>query len=175
MDFQILYAIQGWHNDVLNQIVLFCTTLSGSYGQLWPAIGVVLCFFKKTRKCGFSILLAYVLGLIIGQVALKNLIARPRPCQIDPSVPLLVDRPTSFSCPSTHTLFAFSSAMAIFQFDKKAGLAAFVFAAFLGFTRLYLFVHFPSDVLFGAVLGIACGVIAVKSIDALSKKWRFLS
>ena len=175
MDFNILYAIQGIRFDFLDQIVLLITMLNGSLGQLWVIVGVGLCIFKQTRKCGAAILLAYVVGVLVGHVILKEIIARPRPCQIDSSVALLVDKPSSFSCPSTHTLFAFSSATVIFQYYKKVGIAAFIFAAIVGFTRMYLFVHFPTDVLFGAVLGVACGVIAVKSVDALSKKWRFLS
>ena len=174
MDFNILYAIQSMRFDLLDQIVLFISTLIGSHSLLWLIIGVGLCIFKKTRKCGVAMLLAFAIGFLVGHTILKNLIGRPRPCQIDQSVALLVDRPSSFSCPSSHTLFAFSSATAVFMYFKKVGIAAFIFAAIVGFTRMYLFVHFPSDVLFGAVLGVVIGVISVKIVNALSEKWSFL-
>ncbi|MGN0408598.1 MAG: phosphatase PAP2 family protein [Bacteroides sp.] len=160
MELNILYAIQEMHNPVLDEImVLIFNKVVGSIGQLWIALGVVLAIIPKTRKCGISVLVSYCISLLIGDVLLKDLIARPRPCAIDETVALIVKRPGSFSCPSVHTYLAFSSAMAIFCHYKKAGIAALVFAALVGFSRLYFFVHYPTDVLFGAVLGIVTAIM----------------
>ena len=158
MDFDILYAIQNMHSDALDKFFLVLTQIAGSYGQLWLAVGAVMCVFKKTRRCGIAVLLSYILVFISGQAVLKDLIARPRPCHIDQTVALLVDRPDSYSCPSTHTAWAFAAATAIFMHFKKAGIGVFAVAALIGFSRLYLFVHFPSDVLLGAVLVALCAV-----------------
>jgi len=97
---------------------------------------------------------------LLGQIVLKNLVSRPRPCQIDQAFAMLVARPSSSSFPSTHSAWAFGAATAIFMGHRKLGAAAFVVAALIAFSRMYMFLHFPTDVLFGTALGIALGVLA---------------
>lgn len=162
MDFSILYAIQNMRNPVMDGIILALTNIMGSYGQIWLIVGVVLCIFKKTRSCGVTVLISYVLVFIVGQYGLKDLIARARPCHLDETVELLVKRPSSFSCPSTHSAWAFAAATSIFLYFRKSGIGVMIVAALIAFSRLYLFVHFPTDVLFGAVLGIALAFITFK-------------
>lgn len=115
-------------------------------------------------------LVSYGLVFLTGQLILKDLIARPRPCHIDEAIELIVKKPSSFSCPSTHSAWAFAAATAIFMHHKKAGIGVYVLAAIIGFSRLYLFVHFPTDVLFGAVLGALCGLASVKLVNFVWKK-----
>ena len=170
MEFSILYFIQGLHSDILDKVMLMLTDIVGSYGYLWIAVGVVLCLFNKTRKCGFAVLLSYILVFLIGQYALKDVIARIRPCNIDDTVELLVSRPKSFSCPSTHSAWSFGGAMVIWYYFRKAGIFATVFALIVGFSRLYLFVHFPTDVLLGFVLGAVCAFASDKIINLIFKK-----
>lgn len=175
MDFSILYAIQKWHTPWLDQAILALTQAVGSNGQIWLVIGLILCIFKKTRRCGAAVLLSYVFVLLTGQMILKDLIARPRPCQIDRTVALLVGCPNSYSCPSTHAAWSFAGATAIFIHYKKWGGVALAAAVVIAFSRLYLFVHFPTDVLFGAVLGAACGAAAfflVRSLPAGGRRSR---
>ena len=160
MEFSILYAIQNMHNPALDSFILNLTKIMGSYGQIWLLTGVVLCIFKKTRKCGAAVLISYVLVFIVGQYGLKDLIARPRPCQLDETVKLLVKRPSSFSCPSTHSAWAFAAATSILLYFRKAGIGVMIIAALIGFSRLYLFVHFPTDVAFGALLGTIMAIIS---------------
>ena len=117
---------------------------------------MILLIIPKTRKCGAAVLLSYVVSFLIGNEWLKDLITRPRPCAVDDTVMLIVKKPGSFSCPSVHAYLAFSSAMAIFHYYRKAGIGVLVFAALVGFSRMYFFVHYPTDVLFGAALGIYC-------------------
>ena len=172
MEFSILYAIQGWHTPWLDQVMRILTDMVGGIGQLWLVIALVLCLFKKTRRCGVTVLLSYILVLLAGQLVLKGLIVRPRPCQIDQAVALLVEHPTGSSCPSTHTAWSFAGAAAIWMNHKKWGIAAGVFALVVAFSRLYLFVHFPSDVLIGALLGVACGVAAVYIVRGIGNAVR---
>lgn len=115
---------------------------------------MILLIIPKTRKCGAAVLLSYVVSFLIGNEWLKDLITRPRPCAVDDTVMLIVKKPGSFSCPSVHAYLAFSSAMAIFHYYRKAGIGVLVFAALVGFSRMYFFVHYPTDVLFGAALGV---------------------
>lgn len=158
MEFSFLYAIP--RTAVLDSFFLAVTKIAGSYGQLWLIVAAVLLVFKKTRKAGVAVLLAYAAVFLIGQYGLKNLVSRPRPCQIDLDFALLVDRPSSSSFPSTHSAWAFGAATAVFMQHKKSGIAAFIAAALIAFSRMYLFLHFPTDVLAGIVLGIALGVLA---------------
>ncbi len=166
MELSILHAIQQLHSPVLDQVMITVfNTLVGSLGQLWIVVGVVLLIIPKTRKCGAAVLLSYALSFLIGNEWLKDLIARPRPCAVDDTVLMIVKKPSSFSCPSVHTYLAFSSAMAIWHYFKKAGIGVFVFAALVGFSRMYFFVHYPTDVLFGAVLGIVTAWFVCLALD----------
>lgn len=170
MDFSILYGIQNIRCGFLDQAVLILSKIAGDYGHIWLIAGVLLCIFKKTRKSGIAVLVSYGLVFLTGQLILKDLIARPRPCHIDEAIELIVKKPSSFSCPSTHSAWAFAAATAIFMHHKKAGIGVCVLAAIIGFSRLYLFVHFPTDVLFGAVLGALCGFASVKLVNFVWKK-----
>ena len=144
MELSFLYSIP--RNGLLDSFFLGVTKIAGSYGQFWVAIALLLLIFKRTRRAGVAVLIAYVGVFLLGQYGLKNLISRPRPCQIDTAFPLLVSRPSSSSFPSTHSAWAFGSATAIFLQHKKAGIAAYVAAVLIGFSRLYLFLHFPTDI-----------------------------
>lgn len=150
MEFEILYAINNLHNPILDKIMVAITTL-GDAGIFWIILAIVLIFIKKTRRCGILMLLSMVAGLIVGNGVLKNVIARSRPCWINPNIPLLIPNPDDFSFPSGHTLASFESAIMIFLHNKRWGAVALIIATLISFSRLYLFVHFPTDVL-GAIL-----------------------
>ena len=108
--------------------------------------------------------------MLVGNVCLKNLIARPRPCWLDSSVRLLIADPTDYSFPSGHTLSSVIGATILTKTDRRFGYAAIPLAAALAFSRLYLFVHFPSDVLAGALMGALLGLLATALQKRLSGK-----
>ena len=168
MEFSFLYAIP--RTEVLDSFFLGLTRVAGSYGQLWLIIAALLLIFKGTRRAGISVVIAYMAVYLLGQIILKQLISRPRPCQIDQAFALLVARPSSSSFPSTHSAWAFGAATAIFMRHRKLGLAAYAVAALIAFSRLYMFLHFPTDVLFGAAMGMALGVLAHWIMKTLWKK-----
>lgn len=91
---------------------------------------------------------------------LKNFVARPRPCWLDSSVRLLIANPTDYSFPSGHTLSSVIGATILTKTDRRFGYAAIPLAALIAFSRLYLYVHFPSDVLAAAVLGVLIGKVS---------------
>lgn len=99
-------------------------------------------------------------GVLVGNVCLKNLIARPRPCWLDSSVRLLIADPTDYSFPSGHTLSSVIGATILTKTDRRFGYAAIPLAALIAFSRLYRYIHFPSDVLAAAVLGVMIGELA---------------
>ena len=170
MELPALYAIP--RTDALDRFFVTLTKAVGSYGQLWLAVAVVLLIFKKTRRTGVAVLISYAAVFLFGQLLLKNVITRPRPCQIDQTFALLIDRPTSSSFPSTHTAWAFGAATAIFMEYKKAGAAALLAALLIAYSRLYLFVHFPTDVFFGLAMGAALGAAADRFSEYLFRKTR---
>ena len=155
MEFEILYLINNLHTPLLDRIMVFLTNL-GDAGIIWIVIALVLTCMKKTRKCGILMLVSMALGLIIGNVILKNLIQRARPCWIDTNILLLIPKPTDYSFPSGHTLASFEAAIMILLHNKKWGIPAIIFAILIAFSRMYLFVHFPTDILGGII--IAAGI-----------------
>ena len=98
--------------------------------------------------------------VIIGNVLLKNLIARERPCWINETVNMFISIPQDYSFPSGHTLSSFVAATIIIHHDKRLGIAAYVLAFMIAFSRLYLYVHFPSDVLAGVLIGVIIGTVS---------------
>ena len=117
-------------------------------------------------------------GVLAGNLTLKPLIARPRPCWLDESVQLLIANPTDYSFPSGHTLSSLIGATVLTKANRKFGFAAIPLAALIAFSRLYLYVPFPTDILGAAVLGMAIGlltcIIGDKIWTALAQKGVFL-
>lgn len=147
-----LYWLQTLHTPVLDRMMTGISAL-GNSGLCFILLGLVLLLFQKTRKAGLAVLLSLTAGLIIGNLGLKNLFLRERPCWIDETVPLLLARPHDYSFPSGHSLAAFEAAVSVFLYYRRWGTGLLVFAAVMAFSRMYLFVHFPTDVLAGALLG----------------------
>ena len=169
MEFEILYAINNMHNPILDKIMVAITSL-GNAGLIWIGIAVFLLFIKKTRKCGVLMLISMALGLIFGNGILKNVIARERPCWIDSKIPLLIPNPHDFSFPSGHTLASFEAAVMIFMHNKKWGAISFVLAVLIAFSRMYLFVHFPTDIICGAALGSLISILVYDGYEIIKNK-----
>ena len=157
-EFDILYAIQNIHTPILDKIMVALSTL-GNAGIFWIVLSVILLIPKKYRKCGFQMMLSMALCYIVGNLILKNLIARDRPCWIHPSVQLLVKSPWDYSFPSGHSMNGFTASVAMLCNDRKIGILAVILAAFIAFSRLYNFVHFPTDVIAGIVIGIVMALL----------------
>lgn len=170
-EFDILYAIQNIHNPVLDKIMVGISSL-GNAGILWVIIAIILLISKKHRKTGIHMFIAMVLTLFVGNLILKNLVQRERPCWIDTTIPLLINNPKDYSFPSGHTMNSFTAAICIFLHQKRWGIVAFVVAALIAFSRMYLFVHFPTDIITGMIIGISSALI----INFLmNKQNRFIS
>jgi undecaprenyl-diphosphatase len=136
-------------------------SLSNTAGAIWIVLALVLVCNKKTRYCGFAILLAMGLDTLLAEGIIKHLVCRVRPCNLVDDVAMLVHKPTSYSFPSNHSASSFAAVTAIFLTarNKLWTIPAFVLAFLIAFSRLYVFVHFPSDVLTGMVLGIVVAII----------------
>lgn len=153
MELQFLYALQELHNQILDKIMIFLSSL-GNAGIFWVCLGILLLAIPKTRKCGGCMILSMALTYVLGNLVLKNLVARPRPFTVATDIVLKVTEPGEYSFPSGHTMNGFTAATTLFFFYKKPGIAALVLAAVIAFSRMYLFVHYLTDILAGMVLGI---------------------
>lgn len=169
MELEILHAIQELHTDWLDAFMILVTTL-GNGGIIWIALSLVLVVPKRTRACGLTMMGAMALSYLLGNLLLKNLIARPRPFMVDSSVSLLIPKPGEYSFPSGHTLNSVTAATVIFLYFKKAGIGAYVLAALIAFSRLYLFVHYPTDILGGILLGIMDAMLVYKIVQIIIKR-----
>ena len=152
-----MYLIQEYlKNDILDAVMPVITRM-GSAGIIWILWAFVLICIRKYRTCGIKMLAGMLTGLIIGNLILKNLVARDRPCWIDTDVLMLIAVPEDYSFPSGHTLASVISSVILMQENKKSGIPAVILAVLIAFSRMYLFVHFPTDILGGLVLGLIIG------------------
>ena len=134
-------------------------TMLGDAGIFWILIAVALLFFPKYRKAGLSMGAALLMGVLVCNVTMKPLIARIRPYDYQlehfgKTITLLVNTPHDFSFPSGHTLASFEAATALLIHNRKMGIPAMILAVLIAFSRLYLYVHYPTDVIFSIFMGI---------------------
>lgn len=162
IDNSILRFIQNnIRNNVLDTIMPIVTSLANS-GFIWILICVVLIYNKKYRSYGFIMAINLLLCLIIGNLTLKPIVARIRPFNTNPIYELLINAPKDFSFPSGHTMVSFSCSCILFYMNKKIGIIALLFSGVIAFSRLYLYVHYPTDVLAGMIIGILLSFLAIK-------------
>ena len=132
-------------------------TLFGDGGIFWIALSILLMVFPKTRKTGLGMLIAMILGLLVCNVTLKPLVARIRPYDLQEelgvTIALLGERMHDFSFPSGHTIASFEAAVVLLMNNKKMGIPAMILAVLITFSRLYLYVHYPTDVIASIILG----------------------
>ena len=169
LDFAILDWIQAHLCCAFLNALMPKVTLLAEYGIVLILLGMALLCIKKYRVCGAALLGGLAGGLLIGNGIIKHLVARPRPCRINTDIPLLIAMPEDYSFPSGHTLHCFIAATVLLHYDKRLGVPALILAILVAFSRLYLYVHFPTDILAGAVLGIGIGMLAVCITEKIRK------
>ncbi len=165
-------------NPVLDFFFSAITHL-GDAGLFWIATAVVLLLIPKTRRAGLGMGIALLVGLLVCNVTMKPLIARPRPYDYQlehfgQTIQLIISTPHDFSFPSGHTLASFEGATVLALYNKKLGIPALILASLIAFSRLYLYVHYPTDVLVSVVMGIGFGFLghflAKKAFHALKAR-----
>lgn len=167
-EFEILDFLQSIHAPVLTRLMSFVTFL-GEAGWFWILLGIILLCMKRYRFTGIAVLGALLLDFVTANLLLKPFVARSRPCWINDTVEMLVRVPQDYSFPSGHTMASFAAVGALLFMGHRMGIWAALLAALMGISRLYFYVHFPTDVLAGTVLGLACGglgAILAKKLQA---------
>lgn len=192
-DMEIYKFAEKLWGTVMDPIMIFFTHL-GDEGIFWIALSVVLLLFKKTRKLGLASLISIVCVSFMNSIVLKDLFGRLRPYLIDSAywervatdgwhytMPFENLKEKSFSFPSGHTATSFGAAFGIFYIDKKKGIVPLILAVLIGFSRIYIHVHYPSDVIGGVISGILFSLIAClivfklfgKYLDRLNEKCKY--
>ncbi|MDU4939810.1 MAG: phosphatase PAP2 family protein [Clostridium sp.] len=162
MDITILDWIQSVFKCAFLDWFMPIVTSLGNAGIVWIIICVLLLTYKKTRKYGVMMGCALILCLLIGNLFLKPVVARVRPFDINTAIDILIKKPLDFSFPSGHTMSSFAAATVLIYMDKKIGVISLILATIIGFSRLYLYVHYPSDVIVGLFMGVLLGIISIK-------------
>jgi len=167
--------VRGIHDALessfMDFIMPLITSLSDG-GIFWILLALVFLIPKDTRRMGLTMGLALVIGLLVGNLGLKPLIGRIRPYDFDPSILLIIPPESEFSFPSGHSLAAFEGAMGIFLYRKRWGVPALILAALIAFSRVYLQVHYPIDIVCGSVLGAVFAWIAYRIVSRI--RWKYL-
>ena len=139
-------------------------TALGDAGIFWMVMAAILLLFKPTRRVGLGMGIAMLMGLLLCNLTLKPLCQRPRPYDYQYEtfgklIPLIIEQQHDFSFPSGHTIASFEAAGVIAMNNKKWGIGALALACLIAFSRLYLYVHYPTDVLVSVVLGLVLAFV----------------
>ena len=179
-DLPILDWIQAnWANPFLDMIMPIITVL-GDAGIFWMVCAAILVFTKKYRRIGFGMAIAMAMGLVVCNMILKPTVARIRPYDFQETlgvtINLLIEKQHDFSFPSGHTIASFEACTVMLLGSKKLGIPATILAILIAFSRMYLYVHYPTDVIASVILGTLFGIIGylVSHNITCSRKGKFL-
>lgn len=171
IELQVLDWIQTLRSPLLDNLMVTITKL-GNGGLIWIVLTIGLLIVPKTRKYGAILLCSLCLDIVLCNGLLKNLIGRIRPCDINNQISLLIPRPDDYSFPSGHTAASFTAVFALyFAKERKLWKPSLVLACLIAFSRMYLYVHYPTDILGGILIGLLCGCIGNKLFQTIYQKF----
>lgn len=160
-DTAILDFIQQYIRcEFLDAIMAFFSYI-GEGGAVWFSAAIAFLFSRKTRSMGVMMMCAIALGFVSGEIVMKNIIGRPRPFVANPDVALNILPPSGYSCPSGHSCSSLAAATVILIKDKRFGIIAMCIALIIVFSRLYNYVHYPTDVILGMIGGAISAFIII--------------
>ena len=175
-DAGILLWIQEHVRAAFATPVVNLITHLGDKGIFWILLTVALLIVRKTRPLGVICALSMVIGLIVTNLIIKNWVARIRPYELIQGLECIVEKADDFSFPSGHTTNSLACAWVLFRrAPRKWGVAALVLAILISMSRLYVGIHYPTDVLGGAVIGICSACLALWLVPKLEKKFPALT
>ena len=171
MELKILDWLQTIRTPIGDALMCFITSL-GNVGAIWIVLAVVLIAIPKTRKSGIIVAAALIIDAALCSGILKNVFCRIRPFDVNTAVQVLITKPRDFSFPLGHTSASFAAATALYLAkERKLFATTLVLACLIAFSRMYLYVHYPTDVLAGALLGAGLGLLACRLTDAAWARW----
>lgn len=158
MDNKVVVNVKKLHRNKLNKLMVIITKL-GNNGMVWFAVAIPFLLNRGYRNVGTRIILALLLSGFLGEILIKHLVARVRPSKFLLQEEILIKEPITYSFPSGHTSSSFAASCMLASCFGALSIPAFVFAVLMGFSRVYLRVHYLTDVLAGAVLGSICSLL----------------
>lgn len=172
IELKILDWFQSIRTPLGDTVMVFVTKL-GDAGFLWILLAVILILIPKKRKSGILLMLALVVEVILCNGILKPIICRVRPCDVNSAIQLLIPRPQDFSFPSGHTAAAFAAVTALYSAKEKVlWKLTLILAVFIALSRMYLYVHYPTDILGGMLAGVIAGYIGYWLVKRIGKQKR---
>lgn len=169
-DWRVLDVIRDTLSCVFLDAVMPVITYLGNSGAIWILCAVIMLFTRRYRKKGVLTLCALAAGFLLGNLLIKNIAARPRPFELREGIELLIKQPGEYSFPSGHALSSTIGAAMLTYADRRFGYAAIPLAMMIAFSRLYLYVHFPTDVLSACVLGLFIACTAVRAFKRIENR-----
>lgn len=160
-ELEILDFIQTHLRTAFGDFIMPLISAMGNGGIIWICISGILCIFPKYRRYGITMFIALALDVLVCNITLKPLIARIRPFNINNDVQLLIKAPQDYSFPSGHTAASFAAVFSLMFAKNKLWKALIVPAFLIAFSRLYLYVHYPSDIFAGILVGFISGFLSV--------------
>ncbi|WP_019849946.1 phosphatase PAP2 family protein [Desulfitobacterium sp. PCE1] len=170
IDMNLLKLIHDYTQNALFDKAMPIITFLGDKGLIWIFIAVALIASKEYRKVGTMVICALLLSSILGEGLLKHLVQRPRPFTVVPAIQLLISKPLTYSFPSGHTASAFAAAGVLSKMMRKYRVYVVMLALLIAFSRMYLFVHYPADIIAGIMLGLICSKMIVYFFEFVNKR-----
>jgi len=165
------YINRNMQSELLDAVMPVVSGL-GNLAFVWILTALIFLTVRRYRKQGFMIMVSVSICAIVGNLILKPFVTRIRPYELNSAIRLLIPPLNDYSFPSGHTMAAFAAATVICYTNRRFGVLAFAFAALMAFSRLYLYVHYPSDVLAGMLLGILIASLSIRLVETVTAKGR---
>lgn len=167
----LLWIQNNLRCGILTPVMRVITTL-GNGGAFWIVLTLLLLVFKRTRRMGVYCAASMLLTLLVVNLCIKPLAARTRPYELIQGLEILVSRPHDYSFPSGHSANSLTCAWTLFRLaPKKYGVPALVLAVLIALSRLYVGVHFPTDVLAGVAIGVLLSEVALRALRRPMQAW----
>jgi len=167
----LLWIQENMRTDLMTTIMKAITRL-GNGACLWIVLAIMFLVIGKTRKVGVTSVLALVITFLVVNLGIKNMVARTRPYEVVEGLINLVDKQKDFSFPSGHAAHAFAVGVVILiLMPRKVGVPIFVIAILMAYSRLYIGVHYPTDVIAGILLGTAIALISIFIVNKICSMW----
>lgn len=155
-DNYILCSIKKYLQNKYLNILMRIITSMGNLGLIWIVIAVMILLNNKHKLSGYMVILTLIISTIIGEGIIKNIVKRVRPCNRCNNIKLLISRPISYSFPSGHALSSFAVAGVLSMYHAKYRFIFMGLAFLIALSRIYLYVHYPTDIIAGIILGTLC-------------------